>query len=66
MLALGLLTRPSAFLVSFTMAVAAFLQHASDPWSKKEMALLYLAIGVMFMLKGAGRFSADHVLRRVV
>ena len=63
LLALGLLTRHAAFFLASTMAVAAFRIHASDPFAKKEMALLYLAIAVCYLLRGAGRLSVDHVIR---
>lgn len=63
-LALGLLTRPSAFLVATTMAVAAFLRHGPDPYTKKELALLYLVISLVFMFRGAGRWSLDRFLSR--
>ncbi|MGH7215318.1 MAG: DoxX family protein [Tepidisphaeraceae bacterium] len=61
--ALGLFTRPAAFFAASTMAVAAFVVHAQDEFATKEMAVLYLAIFVMFMLKGSGRFSIDSLLR---
>ena len=64
LLALGLMTRPAAFLVAGTMAVAAFGQHASDPFKAKELALLYLGVAVLFMLTGGGRFAVDRFFRR--
>lgn len=39
----GLCTRVSALSVAFTMAVAAFVVHGSDPWSMGEGARLFLA-----------------------
>lgn len=63
LLAVGLLTRPAAFLIACTMAVAAFLRHAPDPFNVKELAFLYLAISLCYLLRGAGRLSADHVIR---
>jgi putative oxidoreductase len=67
LLAAGLLTRPAAFFIAFTMTVAAFMRHAGDPMfgrtPSKEMALLYLAVAVAFLLTGSGRFSVDRVLR---
>lgn len=62
LLALGLLTRPAAAFVVFTMAVAAFGAHAADPFAKKEMALLYLFTALFFVIHGAGRWSIDNVL----
>lgn len=67
LLALGLLTRPAAFLIAGTMTVAAFMQHWDDPLfgsgPSKEMALLYLIIALAFMLVGSGRLSIDQTLR---
>src|SRR5688500_226551 len=34
---LGLATRGAAAMLVITMWVAAFLHHAADPWSKKEL-----------------------------
>ena len=64
LLAMGLLTRPAAFLIAFTMGVAAFVAHGSDPFGKKEMALLYLGIMVLFLCTGAGRFSLDRLIKK--
>lgn len=61
---LGLFTRLTALPLVVTMAVAAFIIHADDPWSDKEMALLYLAGFLALFLAGAGRFSLDSVIRR--
>ncbi len=62
-LAVGLLTRPAAFFVLFTMGVAFFLQHGADPFSAKELAFLYGAVALGLLLTGAGRFSLDARLR---
>ncbi len=64
LLAVGLATRPAAFLIACTMGVAAFLAHASDPYGRKELALVYLAIAVCFMFTGSGRYGADAMLFR--
>ena len=63
LLALGLLTRPGTALMGFTMMVAAFGVHAADPFGIKEMALLYLAIAVMFLLVGSGKYGVDACIR---
>ncbi|MCB0357949.1 MAG: DoxX family protein [Bdellovibrionales bacterium] len=59
LVALGLLTRPAAFTVMTTMLVAAFMAHANDPFQKKEMALLYFFIFLLFFLVGPGKYSLD-------
>lgn len=40
LVALGALTRVAALSVAFTMGVAAFLVHGSDPWTMSEAARL--------------------------
>ena len=62
LLAVGLLTRPAAAFVVFTMAVAAFGVHAADPFGVKEMALLYFFTSLFFVIHGAGRWSVDNIL----
>jgi putative oxidoreductase len=59
LLALGLGTRFAALVLSITMAVAAFIQHANDPFARKEMALLYLLIFLTLLVFGPGRYSLD-------
>ena len=39
--------------------VAVFVQHAADPFGKKELALLYLVPALTLLFTGAGRFSLD-------
>lgn len=64
----GLATRPAAFILAFTMVVAAFHIHGSGPWflgegpGPKEPALLYLVPFVAILLAGAGSFSLDASL----
>jgi putative oxidoreductase len=64
LLAVGFLTRPAAFVVAFTLAVAFFGQHGGDPFAEREMAFLYLIAGLGFMVTGAGRYSVDALIRR--
>jgi len=56
---LGLATRAAALPLVFTMSVAAFIVHANDPWSRKELALLYLVIFLVLVFTGAGSYSLD-------
>jgi len=62
LLALGLLTRPVAFLVLMVMTVAFFVTHSVDPFPVKEKALLYGIVAVLFILSGSGRFGIDNYL----
>lgn len=56
---IGYKTRWAAIPSAITMAIAAFLVHASDPFAKKELALLYLTCFVVIFLLGPGKYSVD-------
>lgn len=56
---IGLKTKLAAIPVAITMFVAAFIVHGSDPWAKKEMAILYLIAFVVIALAGPGRYAID-------
>lgn len=62
---LGLFTRFAVVPIIFTMAVAFFIVHSSDPFAKKELAALFLASFVVILITGPGKYSADGVLRGV-
>jgi putative oxidoreductase len=77
LLLLGLFTRPVAFILSGTMAVAYFQFHAWTAMSKDgfsgflwplqnrgELAALYCFVFLFFAVAGGGSWSLDHVLRR--
>jgi len=57
LLAAGLFTRPAAYFVAVTMAVAAFGRHGADPFEKKELALAFLFASLAIALTGPGRYS---------
>lgn len=64
MLAAGLATRPVALAMVINFSVAGFMAHAADPYARKELAFMFLAASVMFLLVGAGRFSIDRLLKK--
>lgn len=64
LLALGLLTRPAAFLILVTMFVAAFVRQAGDPFAEREAALLFGAIALLYLIAGPGRISLDAAIAR--
>ena len=64
LIAIGLLTRPSAFFGAVTMFVAFFIRHADDPFGRKEKALLYLVIFVFLMVTGPGKYSLDERINK--
>lgn len=46
------------------MVIALFVVHGADPWQKKELAAVYLAVYVGLFLTGPGTFSLDNLLFR--
>ncbi len=66
LLALGLLTRPIAFLLSGQMAVAYFMAHApQSPWpilNGGELAALFSFVFLFFVFNGPGRFALDALI----
>ncbi len=66
--ALGLLTRPVAFVLSGLMASAYFIAHApQNPWpilNGGELAALFSFVFLFFVANGPGRFSLDRLLAR--
>ncbi len=64
LVAVGLFTRPAAFMILITMLVAAFRRHAPDPFADKEKALLYAAIALALLCLGGGRLALDALRTR--
>lgn len=68
LVALGLFTRPVAFVLSGLMAVAYFMAHAPRGFwpilNKGEPAILYCFAFLLFWALGPGRYSLDALRRR--
>ena len=68
LVAVGLFTRPAAFLSSGMMAVAYFMAHASGGlWpivNKGELAVVYCFIFLFIFFYGSGRLSLDAMIFR--
>ena len=66
LVALGLFTRPAAFIMSGEMAIGYFLNHAPKSFfpllSGGEAAVLYCFIFLYFVFAGAGPLSVDALL----
>lgn len=60
----GLGTRIAAVPVIITMLVAIFYVHGADPFSKKELALVYALPFIGLLITGSGRYSIDSLLVR--
>jgi putative oxidoreductase len=61
---LGLFTRIAALPAFITMAVAAFMVHAGDPFSDKEHSLMYAIVFLCILLSGPGEYSLDKQMRK--
>ncbi|MGD8428330.1 MAG: DoxX family protein [Balneolaceae bacterium] len=57
---IGYWTRLASLFLIVNMSVAAFVQHASDPFGIKEKALLFLLIWITIFLLGPGKWSLDE------
>lgn len=64
LLAAGLLTRPAAALIVINLTVAVIFGHAGDPFARRELALLFGFVALMFVFVGAGRYALDALVRR--
>lgn len=62
----GFLTRWASFSIVFTMLVAVFIAHGADPFSKKEMAILYAVAFLFPMLAGGGKYSVDSYIKNQI
>ena len=56
---IGFKTRWTVIPMILTMAVAAFIVHASDPMSTKELSILFLTAFISIALLGPGKYSID-------
>jgi len=57
---LGWFTRAACVLPIGFFLIAAFIQHAADPFQRKELALIFLAIYSCLFFTGPGRFALDE------
>ena len=62
--AAGFKTRWFAVPVAINMLVAALIVHSGDPWSRRELALLYAVPFLALVFTGGGRLGIDGLLHR--
>jgi putative oxidoreductase len=60
----GLFTRLAVIPILIFFSVAVLIQHAHDPWSKKELALVYAGPFLALAITGPGRYSLDARIGR--
>tara|TARA_X000001036_G_C20173605_1_gene600482 strand:- start:118 stop:489 length:372 start_codon:yes stop_codon:yes gene_type:complete len=56
---IGFKTKFFSFFPAATMFVAIFIVHFGDPFSRIEKAVLFLAVFVVLMINGPGKYSFD-------
>lgn len=68
LIVIGLLTRPTAFLISGLMAVAYFMVHAPNHFlpliNHGELAVIYCFVFLYFVFAGGGAWSVDALISR--
>ncbi len=57
---IGFKTKLASIPPAIVMLVAAFVAHASDPFARKEKALLFLVGFIAIALLGPGEYSLDN------
>ena len=70
LIVIGFATRPAAFVLGFTMVVAAFGKLGSTPWflnspnliETKELPIVYIITMITIILAGAGAYSCDAAI----
>ena len=60
--ALGILARVATLPLIIMFLTIVLIIHGSDPWDKKEFALLYLIPFVTILLTGPGKYSLDNLI----
>ncbi len=60
---LGLGTRLATIPVIITMVTAAFIVHASDPFSRQELPILYILAFTTLLITGPGKYSVDQKIK---
>ena len=61
-IAIGLLTRPAAFLLGITMLVASSKKLSEAGVDGSELPILFLILSLVILLRGPGKYSLDNTL----
>ena len=62
LIVIGLGTRWAAVPLIIAMTVVSFVIHGKEPFSEREMSMLYLAGFTAIMILGAGSYSLDKAI----
>ncbi len=60
----GFLTRVALIPLIITMMVAFFSVHGGDPFTIRELSMVYLLVFITLFITGPGKYSVDHFLQR--
>ena len=58
----GIFTRPSAFLLAFTMLVASFKNLSAKGIDGSELSLIYFFLALIVFINGSDKFSLDSLI----
>lgn len=61
---IGVYVRLATIPLIVTMGVAAFIVHSADPFSQKELAIVYLMVYVALFFTGGGSYTLDQLLKK--
>jgi len=64
LLGLGFMTRLVVIPLIFAMITAALVVHGGDPFSERELAILYLLSFIFLFLRGPGLYSMDGQIHK--
>ncbi len=64
LIVIGYLTRFAVIPIFITMWVAYFIAHASDPFTAKTLAFVFLLLSVVIFILGSGKYSLDGKLNK--
>ena len=62
----GFLYRLALIPMIFTMLIAFFVIHGSDPFAVSELSFLYLTVFTILIITGPGRLSIDSLIARAI
>lgn len=65
LLAVGFMTRPTSFLLAFTMLVATIKNITGVGMEKAELSLLFLILSCVILMRGSGKYSLDQLLFKI-
>lgn len=62
----GALYRLALIPMIFTMCVAYFVIHGTDPFAAKELPFIYMVVFVLMYITGPGKFALDQMIAKAI